>query len=187
MIPPTLKQTQNIISNKLFIVIAAIMAISLVAAIYFLTPKTKSYFWFGLVPGVSTQEEINRKFGNPLSSETTDSQTNLKYSSSNQYRPHTLVVENGKLELVKEQVIGNERGSLQNYVDKYGKPEYEGYGPFAEASFKTYVFPESGLAIVASPNDGTIMEIWYFTPTTLENFRNNFGDEINNEPPDLKD
>lgn len=171
----------------LIVLILLVIILFVTAGIFLFQSINKPYIWRGLVPGQSTAADVTRKLGTPLSSQAQDNTKTLTYPSTNKYRNHTVVTSNNTLELVKEEVIGNERGFLQDYIRKYGKPDFEGYGPYALGDFKIYIFLKEGLGVVASPNDGTILQLWYFQPTDLQTFRNSVGKEITEFPPNIRD
>ncbi len=136
-------------------------------------PKTvsSSTSWQGVSPGITTKSQLETILGKPIKSETKDNKVIYYYQSSNQYRPNTIDLANDKVTLIKEQIIGPNRPNLQDYITKYGQSEgllYGQYGAIAPGSF----WGPQGLLVFAGQNDGSILEIWYFPPISLNQFLN---------------
>ena len=124
--------------------------------------------WNGIYAG-TTKEELESKLGQPLKIEGQDGDTLYSYPSTNQYRPHQVELSQNTISIIKEQIIGNEKGTLQNYIDSYGQPGskvYGQHGTFAPGN----LWGQQGIIVFANDLEGTIVEIWYFQPTTLEEF-----------------
>ena len=186
MMGTELADLQNLLKKPIsliaiFSILAALVLISVLALKNLGRPT-----WKGLVPGQSTKNEIEKKLGQPSETSLQDGKELLRYPSSNQFRKDTLVLENNQLSLVKEEVINKEKGNLKDYLQRFGKPDLEGYGPYSEAGFKVYVFAKDGVAVVANPVDGTIIQMWYFKPTTLTVFKSTIGQGISDSPPESR-
>ncbi len=181
----SLAKISSIVKNPLFLLLMLFITIGILLTIGFSLNSFKKapFIWNGLVPGQSTKENILNNLGKPEEEKTEEGKTILKYPTTNNYRQNSLDIQNDKLSVVKEEVIGNEKGRLQDYVTKYGQPEFVGYGPYADQYFKTFVFSNKGVAIVANPIDGVIIQIWYFQPTSVESFRSAIGKDISDKPP----
>lgn len=58
-----------------------------------------------------------------------------------------------------------EFSSLDDYFDKYQKPNLTLYGPWSEKSdYESYVFLEAGLIVVGHPVGKTVVEEWHIQP-----------------------
>lgn len=131
--------------------------------------------------GTTTKEELKSLLGSPIKVDDRNGQISYFYSSANQYRPHEVNVLGNTVNLIKEQVIEEEKGRLADYTQKYDQPErklYGKHGAFAPGHF----WSKAGLLIFANEFDGKIIEIWYFSPTTLENFLQQYP-ELTTEKP----
>ena len=158
--------------------IAAIIAISI-----YPKKQLEKFSWNGLTPGVSTIDDVNRQLGNPTETIVDGDNTLLKYKSkNNEFRKDTAVINNNNLVVVKEEVIGKEKGNLKDYTKRYGQANFSGYGDYYEAGFTTYVFSNVGLAVIASPVDGTILQLWHFKPMMIEEFKSTIGKNIKDTP-----
>jgi len=122
--------------------------------------------WQGnLYPGTTTQTQLIKSIGNPIESQSNQNGDILFYQTNDQFRKHEITISNGIVSTIKEQIIGNEAGDLNFYINKYGTPKilYGKHGTFAPAHF----WEKEGLIVFANINDKTIIEIWYFQPSSL--------------------
>lgn len=171
----TLTRIANIIRSEWVLLIFGIFSIALfVLAVVTLTrPKPqevqRGVSWkSNIVAGKTTKEELETKLGPPVKTQIAEDQLSYFYPSANQYRPHEIEFSQETISIIKEQVIGAERGTLDDYIQKYGQPEkilYGEHGTFAPGHF----WGQVGLLVFAGQFDKTIVEIWYFTPTTADN------------------
>src|SRR3989344_3878305 len=60
-----------------------------------------------LLPGSSTQDQVNKLLGFPVKEEKTDNKTLAEYQSANQYRNHDVIFENSVVILIKEKIISS--------------------------------------------------------------------------------
>lgn len=131
------------------------------------TPNAASYK--SLYPGKSTEDDVSKLLGLPLNITTEDEKEIAKYQSSNKYRNNIVIYENGKVAIIK-QVINNSDNLNSDYVTgKYGTAPYILYPQYPEDAFNLYVYPQNGIAYLGH-TDKTILEIWYFEPTSIDDF-----------------
>lgn len=174
--------------RKYFIFIfLAFVATSLFTVKFFLSEQTKSppnqgvspLSWKGIVPGKTTTDEAERTLGKPVSLERADINTILKYETVVGGPPHTVVVENQIVGLIKERFSGSE--TLDDLRKQYGNPDGEFWGPYKEVGFKLFVFSSRGVAVLANRLDGVVLEVWYFEPATLDGFLKKWGAGLETE------
>jgi hypothetical protein len=133
----------------------------------------------GITPGQTTTQELSQLLGAPDPKQSDFSSNKLAYPREGGGPVHDAIIDNNqKVTLFKQRAL---TGNLKTYTDKYGTSEGIYYGPEAEVGFKTYVWATKGIAVVASANDGTIFEIWYFKPISLEIFLQTMGKELKTE------
>lgn len=107
---------------------------------------------------------------------------NYFFPSGNADRPKKIQV-NEKGIAAFERIVINEQTSsdifvtVTEYITNYGDPEVivQGshfYGPEAD----TYIFAGSGVALIATGDN--VHEVHYFIPTSVENYVNNYGEDI---------
>jgi len=139
--------------------------------------------WKGITPNISTKNELEKNLGQPINLEKKEEQTILYYPSENEDWPAEIYVsnKNNKVELIKNlNPFSNE--NYQYFINKFGPPNKELFGPHQGAGFSVFVFLDKGVAIVSNPESGIVLEVWYFSPTTLENFLKFFGKELTLTP-----
>ena len=119
--------------------------------------------------------------GNPKEIKTEGGKETYLYSSTNQYRSHEVQFSQDTTSLVKEQIIGSEKGKLPDFIEKYGQPQaiiYGSHGTIAPGHF----WGDKGLMLFANVNDGRLIEIWYFPPQSLANFLKTYPNFDTKEP-----
>lgn len=169
----------------LFIALASI-AVMLFFARYIvkpeeiLEPKGTAPSWNEITPGKTKITEVEQRLGKPSSETRLGSKTLHTFPLEEGGPSHKVTTENEVVKLVKEQYYGDEK--LDNFKQRYGDPQTELYGPYESMGFKVYVFTKNGIALIASTNDGTILEIWYFEPTSIEEFVKNWGSNLSPQP-----
>ena len=194
------KITEFIRKRRLFIFISAIIILAL--SIFFVlknekkstigipttTPVSsdKIASFNNIIPGKTSQERINELLGFPLNTESRDGKTFLDYKTSSQYRNHKVIIKNGVVVLIKEIINKEDNRNVDIIRKEYGVAPVVLYEQKPSSIFDLYVYPTNGIAFLGH-NDGTILEIWYFEPTTIEYFASNwaegFGEETYKEVP----
>lgn len=170
--PITNNQKPGVFKRYWFVVMLAFIATILgIVKILFLqdepakTPTTSQESWNGITPGKSTKQDVLSTLGEPLS-QTPDGST-LFYAIPNSEQYHEVFLEGQKIDLVKNKEIA---GNLSDYKKKYGETEGEYFGPHKGVGYKVYVYASKGVALTAHQSDGGILEIWYFSPMTVQQF-----------------
>lgn len=172
----TLTQTARFLKSEWLLLILGTVSIALfiVAILSFSRgrqePPPQGAPWQGnIYAGRATLQELESKLGPPPQTSEKDGELVYLYSSTSQYRSHQIEFSGNIISIIKEQVIAGEKGELADYLQEYGQPEAKFFGPhgsFAPGHF----WGKDGLLVFAGQFDGTIVEIWYFAPTTLGDF-----------------
>ncbi|OGD93902.1 hypothetical protein A2697_04870 [Candidatus Curtissbacteria bacterium RIFCSPHIGHO2_01_FULL_41_44] len=173
----SLTRVANILKSEWILLLLGVLSIGMfLLAIFSFSSKNKGPEsptgtpWQGnIYAGKTTKEKLESILGPPEGVEGSGEQTIYKYRSNQEFRPHRVEFTENTIALIKEQVIGNEKGTLDNYIQKYGQSEkilYGEHGTFAPGHF----WGQAGILVFAGQFDKTIVEIWYFAPATLENF-----------------
>lgn len=73
---------------------------------------------------------------------------------------------------------------ISKMIEKYGQPEniIKGsklWGPFMQ----TYIYPSKGIAFIGNPNTNEVYELQNFTPISLTEYLQKYGDDIDETPP----
>lgn len=122
-------------------------------------------------PGKTSKEEIISKFGAPIKIDLTQNDETLYYNSTSKTRNNQIKVEAGIVTFVKEMVSYLDSKKVSDINTSYGISTYSLFGPDSAGGNKLYVYPDKGIAYLGDPKFDTLEEIWYFVPTSLENFK----------------
>ena len=133
-----------------------------------------------ILPGSTTFDNVNELLGFPLEINGGGEKTIAEYRSSNQYRNHTIVFENSVAVFIKEEVISSNEKTVNSIIKVYGIAPYTLYDQRPSSVFNLYVYPNNGIAYLGG-DDGTILEVWYFKPTTIDDFVNRWGSDFAKE------
>lgn len=150
------------------------------------TPKeipTLGVSWGEIVPGQTTRDELKDALGEPLRQGIKEGYDLYFYPSESKFWPHEVVISQEKVVFVKEQVTDPLKKNLKDYTQEYGQPDQVFYNTLSRVGFAVHVFLSRGLAVTANPGDGTILEIWYFPPTTSQEFLKTWGKNLSKTPP----
>jgi len=144
------------------------------------SPVDKIATFDEIIPGKTSIERINELLGKPLDSIASGGLNISNYKSTNQYRNHKVYSKDGLAELIIEEIIGESKTA--NDVRKiYGIAPEMLYEKTLSSVFNLYVYPSNGIAYLGH-EDGTILEVWYFVPTTIEDFIIKWGSDYSKEP-----
>jgi hypothetical protein len=138
------------------------------------TPVSKIATFGTIVPGTSTESDVSNVWGRPISTNEEGSQKISEYKSSNQYRFNQATFTNGTATLIKEIVNSNDNKDVGSITSVYGVAQNVLYEKLPSSVFNLYVYPQNGIAYLGA-KDGTLKEIWYFQPTTIESFMTDWG------------
>lgn len=133
-------------------------------------PKGASFK--SLVPGDSTKSDTIERLGDPLNNKESNS---LDFKSRNPNLPHQVLTENEKITFIKE-IITAEDGKTSTYITNfYGEAPYVLYGLESIHGFNLYIYPDKGIAYIGHVKEPILLEVWYFQPTTQEDFRDKWA------------
>ena len=136
-----------------------------------------------LVPGVSSRSDVIEKMGNPVDQAAKGEEILLSFKSTSPTRTHEAIVDSGNtLSFIKEIVSVNDDKHIADITSQHGEAPHPLYGPHSINGFDLFVYPDKGLAYIGNPygTQGTILEIWYFPPTTIENFKSTWAPGYSN-------
>jgi len=146
------------------------------------TPIAKIASYGSLTPGVSSQNQVNASLGKPVDTKTINNQIVSDYKSTSQNRFHQVTFTNGVATLIKEVVTSTDSIKSDLVTSTYGVAPYLLYNENTNNAFNLYVYPASGVAYLGH-TDGTVLEIWYFQPTTIDDFIKNWGSGFSKTQP----
>lgn len=146
------------------------------------TPVPQRAIFRGVTPGISSEADLNKIWGTPVKAIVNGNQTTDQYKSTSELRLHSALIENGTVIFIKEIVSAHDTSKSSDITSVYGKPTFTLYNKAPNSIFNLYVYPSSGIAFVGSLSE-TITEIWYFQPTSLNDFMAKWAQDYSTTPP----
>lgn len=119
--------------------------------------------------GQTTKNELEAKLGSPQKIEQLEDGIAYQYPTDDEFRPNKVEIKGDTVSIIKQQVLSQEGGDLNDYSQKYGTPNAKLYGKYGTIA-PGHFWGDKGLLVFGNDQDSTIVEIWYFAPTTLESF-----------------
>lgn len=189
----TLTQVAKLAKSEL--ILLALGALSLIvftlAILSFAKPKnppppasSQSPWQNNIYAGKTPKNELESALGSPTEIKEEQDKEIYLYPSTNKNRLHEIEITNSTVNIIKEQVISKEKGKLKDYIQNYGQYEAEFFGKhgtFAPGFF----WGKNGILVFANKNDGIIVEIWYFAPTSTTDFLQKNPEIKQQEPQNL--
>ncbi len=164
------------------IIIIFLFVVAAIAAFLFLknrkasppsiTIPTARTTYKSLAPGVSTRDEVVAALGTPLNA---TSSPVLDFKSSNPNLPHTVSIEKNTAVFIKEQITLEDEITKEGLIQLWGEPKETLFGPYSVNGFNLYVYPDKGVAFLGHVTGSGVLEIWYFPPTTIDDFIQTWG------------
>lgn len=136
-----------------------------------------------LQPGVSSLNDVASALGPSVDERDQDGKKILEYKSNNPNFNNEVTIEEQKLSFIKQIVTMDEQITISEINKKYGNYEYILYGPLSTNGFDLYIYPSKGIAYIGHQSSGIILEIWYFPPTNLEEFKAKYASEYSESLP----
>ena len=147
------------------------------------TPIPQKATFKDVVPGISNESDLNKVLGTPIKSTTNNGVTTDEYKSASPVRKSIGIIENGKVSLIKQIIGSSENITADSVTNIYGKAPEILYSKAPNSVFRLYVYPSNGIAYLGH-SDGTLLEIWYFVPTSIENFMTQWGQDYQTTQPE---
>ncbi len=140
------------------------------------SPQLTSYK--NVIPGKTTLEELKSQLGSPVEISNQGNLQIYKYPSQFTNYPSQFFVSSDKVNFVIEPVKYEEKRNIQDYLNEFGQPDKKLYNPNLGPAIPGYLYLSKGVIAFAHDADGTLIEVWYFEPTTLANFMNTWGKDL---------
>jgi hypothetical protein len=131
--------------------------------------------YLSIIPGKSNLDDAHKSLGSSLKQTEIDGLTIVDFASSSKYRNNQVFVQNEVVVLIKEIVTSADKKYSQDITSHFGTAPYKLYEQAPQSAFDLYVFPDNGIAYLGGKDGKTVLEIWYFEPTTIENFLSRWG------------
>jgi len=129
--------------------------------------------WQGIVPGVSTEEEVLQIMDEPARVTRQGEYTSYEFQSpvGGMSRMDEVMLWDGRVRLIRIQVCDN---NLKLILVRHGEPEAVTWS-YAHSYTRLFIYARQGVAVAAQinlpPAESNIFERWYFEPMSLERFR----------------
>lgn len=146
--------------------------------------------WQDLTPGKSTSEDTTKILGNPIETKDIGNLSVLDYASKNPNKNNEIYVvkDNDRVIFIKEVIVVADSASAKTIIDKYGKTTYiyyQGKELYSVPSNYLYVYPDVGLSYIGNPITGKLLEIWYFVPGSIDDFRQKWAQDYQYADPKI--
>jgi outer membrane protein assembly factor BamE (lipoprotein component of BamABCDE complex) len=136
----------------------------------------------GIVPGVTTREEVIAALGQPSMIENEGDVETLYYSSSTKGIFNFVLVENEVARYTSKLLAEDDTLRLSGILEQLGEPEQRSYSRFVAGS-RTYIYPQQGILFVADPKMDIVFIQECFVPQDLAHFLANYGQNLPEEDP----
>ena len=135
-----------------------------------------------LSPGISTKNEVNERLGNPISENPQGQLIITDYASNSETRPNQVVYDNQVVQFIKEIISYKDSKTVDDIKKEYGEAEIVLYGHGSVSNYNLYAYPNKGVAYIGNDYTSDLLEVWYFQPTTIEEFRSTWAPEYSTTP-----
>ncbi len=182
------KLFQTIKDHKYGAIIIVLFSVIIIFSVFLsspkkITPVPTTVNFDSITPGKSTPDDVKKILGDPLKQTQINGFNLFDYKSTSPTRNNQVYYTNGTAQLVKEIVSYKDPKTISDVTKKYGNATNILYGSDSSSGFYLFVDPQNGIAYLGNPNSGTLLEVWYFTPTTLETFITTWATSYSKTPP----
>jgi len=128
--------------------------------------------WQGIVPGVSTEQEVLQIMGEPARVTRQGQYISYEFRSpiGGIARLDEVMLQGGRVRLIRVAVI---ESNLKLVLTRYGEPEAVTWS-YTNHYKRLFIYARQGIAVVAQidlpPAESHILERWYFEPMSLARF-----------------
>lgn len=136
-----------------------------------------------ITPGTSTKEQVIEKLGKPLEDKQIGNNEILTFDSGKTVRPDEYYFQNGVNSLVKEIIPFDDERKIESIRTKYGNANLVLYGEGSVGGFYLFVYLDRGVAYIGNPVSGSLLELWYFTPLSEQEFIKNWAQGYSKTQP----
>lgn len=147
------------------------------------TPST-TINYKAITPGKTSLDEAESILGSPLKQTQNGDTILAEFASTNKYRNNFIYAQKGTVVLIKEMVIvgdPQEARKAKDITSVLGTAPFRLYRQEPQSFIDLYVYPSNGIAYLGG-EDGSLSQIWYFKPTTIEDFSYNWAQGYSSDP-----
>lgn len=139
----------------------------------------------GIFPGATTRDALVALLGEPLAVEPEGNLETLLYASPLGGQFNSIVIQNQVVGLVSIMVSEDNPLAWSAVKAQYGEPVHTAYSNYLQGSM-TYIYPDQGLAFVASQGPDVVFIQECFVPMALEDYMNTWGSSLPAEDPFIR-
>lgn len=122
--------------------------------------------WGGILPGIPFGDLVS-KMGPPQKTNATEGQVSMFYPGVDKNWDTEVVIRNDVISFIREHIFPPQNTSLSSRLQQFDVSPVRLYGKISESSMFLFVFPDRGVAFIASEKNDTVHEAWYFQPAPL--------------------
>jgi hypothetical protein len=131
------------------------------------------------VIGKTTKSELDQSFSNKKEESFPNGDQGYLLTSSLDARPNEIQFHNQVASFERIILLGSSSLKTSDMILKYGQAEAIKEGSkYYGAYISTYIYAKKGLAFIANPETDQIYELQMFASTTLDDYMNNYGQDI---------
>lgn len=136
----------------------------------------------GIVPGVTTREDVIAALGQPAVKENEGDVEALYYASSTKGIFNIVLVENEIAQYTSKLLSEQDALRLSSVLEQLGDPEHQLYSYF-QAGSRTFVYPQRGILFVVDPKMDVVFIQECFVPQESALFLATYGQNFPAEDP----
>ena len=144
-------------------------------------PRTGAIY-SSITPGKSTKNEVEERLGSPTSVLPKGELIVSNYVTISERYPNQVIYEDQVVQFIREIINYTNNRKVEDIKKEYGEPEIKLYGTESGIGFNLYAYPQKGIAYVGNEKTGYLSEVWYFKPTTSEEFKSTWASEFTTSP-----
>jgi len=127
--------------------------------------------------------DIVTKLGEPLNRKSDRVKNGVYYYESGNANKKTQVVFRDNVAVMMKEIISSKDTRTAVSITKtLGDEELILYGELSELGYHLYAYPSKGVAYVGDKQSGSLMEIWYFSPMSKEEFDQSLARDYSTAP-----
>ncbi len=139
----------------------------------------------GIIPGTTTRDQLVSLLGEPLAVEPEGAFEDMLYSSPSQGQFNSVYIQDGVVVLVSIVTAGDSPLAWSAVEAQYGEPAHTTYSYYLQSAM-TYIYPERGLAFIASQAPDIVYIRQCFAPMALDDYMTTWGQSLPAEDPFIR-
>lgn len=148
-------------------------------------PATKVYVLQKTTIGLTTASEVEKIVGLQKKEILPNGENQYFFPSELPARPNLVRADKNGVVFFERELVPSDPSSpgyvkTSQYANNYGQPEKTIRGSFYYGwAITAYVYANKGFALVGNPNTDEVFEIHIFSPTSVDEYVKNYGEDLN--------